>query len=197
MDQVKIGRFLKELRSARGLTQEQAAEQLHVSARTVSRWETGSNMPDIATLVELAEFFDVSIPEIIDGERKSEKMDPKEKERLLMVADYSESERSLLMQRVLLISSLGLIALLIGFVLLFVSFGMESTGPLHKCMEGTCFGFAGGALITCILFASGVLSGIRNSGGARRLAHIVGVVSAIVTVACIAVCLMLTIHNQQ
>ena len=41
MDQMKIGRFLKDLRKGYNLTQEQLAEQLNVSARTVSRWETG------------------------------------------------------------------------------------------------------------------------------------------------------------
>lgn len=67
MDQRKIGAFLKALRKEQGLTQEQLAELLHVSGRTVSRWETGSNMPDIGMLVGLAEQFDVSIPEIIQG----------------------------------------------------------------------------------------------------------------------------------
>jgi transcriptional regulator with XRE-family HTH domain len=41
MDQVKIGAFLKRLRKEKGLTQEQLAERLSVSGRTVSRWETG------------------------------------------------------------------------------------------------------------------------------------------------------------
>ena len=74
MDQKKIGRFLKELRKEKDITQEQLAEKIKVSGRTVSRWETGSNMPDISLLVELADFYDVSIPEIIDGERKSDNM---------------------------------------------------------------------------------------------------------------------------
>ena len=80
MDQIKIGAFLKALRRGKALTQEQLAEQLGVSGRTVSRWETGSNMPDLGMLVELAEFYGVSIPEIIKGERKSENMDQKIKE---------------------------------------------------------------------------------------------------------------------
>ena len=80
MDQQKIGRFLKELRKAKNLTQEQLAERLNISGRTVSRWETGNNMPDISLLVELAELYDVSIPEIIDGERKSETMEKEVKE---------------------------------------------------------------------------------------------------------------------
>lgn len=45
MDQVKIGNFLKKLRKEKGITQEQLAEILNVSGRTVSRWETGKNVP--------------------------------------------------------------------------------------------------------------------------------------------------------
>lgn len=41
MDQIKVGEFIKELRRANGLTQEQFAEQFNVSRRSVSRWETG------------------------------------------------------------------------------------------------------------------------------------------------------------
>ena len=74
MDQIKIGAFLKKLRKEKELTQEQLAEKLSVSGRTVSRWETGNNMPDIGMLIELADFYKVSIPEIIAGERKSEIM---------------------------------------------------------------------------------------------------------------------------
>ena len=59
MDQKKIGRFLKELRKEKVITQEQLAEKIKVSGRTVSRWETGSNMPDISLLAELADFYDV------------------------------------------------------------------------------------------------------------------------------------------
>lgn len=47
MNQIKIGSFLKELRKEKELTQEQLAEQLNVSNRSVSRWETGSTLPDI------------------------------------------------------------------------------------------------------------------------------------------------------
>ena len=75
MNQVKIGEFLRELRKGKGLTQEQLAEQFNISRRSVSRWETGSNMPDVGLLIEIADFFEVDIREIIDGERKSENMD--------------------------------------------------------------------------------------------------------------------------
>ena len=57
MDTVKIGNFLRELRKEKNLTQEQLAEVFSVSNRTVSRWETGSNMPDISLLLEMAEYY--------------------------------------------------------------------------------------------------------------------------------------------
>ena len=53
MNQKKIGSFLKELRKEKGITQEEFAENLNVSGRTVSRWETGVNMPDISLLVDI------------------------------------------------------------------------------------------------------------------------------------------------
>ncbi len=100
MDQQKIGSFLKELRKEKQLTQEQLAEKLGVSGRTVSRWETASNMPDISILVEIAEFYDVSIPEIIDGERKSEKMDQETRETAVKMAEYSHNESETGMRKV-------------------------------------------------------------------------------------------------
>ena len=92
MDQIRIGAFLKELRKEKELTQEQLAEKLNVSGRTVSRWETGSNMPDIGMLVELADFYEVSIPEIIAGERKSEIMNQDTRETAVAMAEYSQNE---------------------------------------------------------------------------------------------------------
>ena len=57
MDQIKIGAFLKALRKEKHLTQEDLAEELHVSNRTISRWETGTSLPDINMLVMLSDFY--------------------------------------------------------------------------------------------------------------------------------------------
>ena len=93
MNQKKTGLFLKELRKEQELTQEQLAEKFNVSNRTVSRWETGSNMPDLSVLVELADFYRVDIKEIIDGERKSEIMNEETRETLLKVAEYTTEDK--------------------------------------------------------------------------------------------------------
>lgn len=65
MNQQKIGSFLKELRNGKKLTQEQLAEKLGVSRRTVSRWETGSNMPDLDILIEMADYYEVDLLSLI------------------------------------------------------------------------------------------------------------------------------------
>lgn len=93
MDMKKIGAFLKALRKEKGLTQEQAGEIFMVTGRTVSRWENGVNMPDLGLLVQIAEFYDVELDEILSGERKNEDMDKKLKDTLLKAADYSELEK--------------------------------------------------------------------------------------------------------
>lgn len=93
MNQVKTGEFLKQLRKKEGLTQEQLAEQFFVSGRTVSRWETGKNMPDLSILVELADFYNVDIREIIDGERKSEMMNCNTKDTLKKLLSMQTKKR--------------------------------------------------------------------------------------------------------
>ena len=93
MDMKRIGTLLKELRRSKGLTQEQLAEELGVAGRTVSRWETGANMPDISLLILISDFYGIGLDEILDGERKSEKMDREQKEILTKVADYSKEQQ--------------------------------------------------------------------------------------------------------
>ncbi len=117
MDQIKVGAFLKDLRKEKGITQEQLAEELGVSGRTISRWETGKNMPDISLLVEIAEFFDVSIPEIIKGERKSENMKEETKEVVETMSDYAKAEKEQLIKSFRNMSIIGLVALLVYMVM--------------------------------------------------------------------------------
>jgi len=116
VDQVKIGTFLRELRKEKNLTQEQIAEQFGVAARTVSRWENGNNMPDLSILVELADYYDVDIRELIDGERKSENMTEEMKDTLERVADYSDEEKEIILK--------GLYANIIASVILFIVLSM-------------------------------------------------------------------------
>ena len=69
MDQIKTGKFIATLRKEKDLTQEQLGEKLGVTNKTISRWENGNYMPYIEMLSLLAKEFDVSINELISGER--------------------------------------------------------------------------------------------------------------------------------
>lgn len=117
MDQKKTGEFLKELRTAKQMTQEQVAEHFNVSSRTVSRWETGRNMPDISLLTDIADFYDVDVREIIEGEKKSEMMDKELREVADKMADYAHNEKSRLLRVIQVISIIGVIVSILSIVL--------------------------------------------------------------------------------
>lgn len=151
MDQKKVGLFFKELRKEKGVTQEQLAEKLNVSGRTVSRWETGTNMPDLDILIEIADFYGVDIRELIDGERKSEKMNKEIEETVLKVADYSNEEKNRLMRKLHLFSWIGVISFAV-FLVLDVS-GAADSGVLEH-IASFCCGVSFGMLIIAVIYTS-------------------------------------------
>lgn len=162
MDQKKTGSFLRELRKEKQLTQEQLAERFGVTSRSVSRWETGSNMPDLSILVELADFYDIDIRDIIDGERKGEDMnkEEKEKERLQLVADYAETEKNTLLMRLRIFSIVGLVSLIAGLVMLVL--GGDNNLPVYDYLVGSLIGIAIGALLVAVFYSTGILESMRK-----------------------------------
>lgn len=160
MDQKKTGSFLRELRKEKQLTQEQLAERFGVTSRSVSRWETGSNMPDLSILVELADFYDVDIKDIIDGERKGEDMNKEEKERLQLVADYAETEKNTLLMRLRIFSIVGLISLIAGLTMMVIS--RDNNLPIYDYLMGALMGGAIGALLVAVFYSTGVLENMRK-----------------------------------
>jgi transcriptional regulator with XRE-family HTH domain len=159
MDQIKVGAFLKDLRKEKGITQEQLAEKLGVSGRTISRWETGKNMPDISLLVEIAEFFDVSIPEIIKGERKSENMKNETKEVAETMSDYAKAEKEQLIKSFRNMSIIGLIALLVYMVLR--ETGVYDRNIFLQYMYGISESLIYVTVLMFPLYTTGLLSKIR------------------------------------
>lgn len=72
MDVIKTGQFIAQLRKDKGLTQRQLAEELFISDKTVSKWETGKGMPDVSVMLPLCEVLDISVNELLSGERLAE-----------------------------------------------------------------------------------------------------------------------------
>ena len=160
MDQQKIGAFLKTLRKERALTQEQLAEQFGVTGRTVSRWENGNNLPDLAILVALADYYDVEIRELLNGERKETPMKPEEKENLLAAAEYSREEKERLLARMHGLFWIGLAgfaaALAIG------ALGLENTAPYGQ-ISAFGQGIAFGMMVLGAVFTGRRAVAIRNA----------------------------------
>lgn len=166
MDQKKIGSFLRELRKEQRITQEDLAEKLNVSSRTISRWETGSNMPDISLLIEIADFFDVSIPEIINGERKSEKMDEEVKEVAEKLSDYADAEKVNIIKEIRKLSIGGVIALIAYFII--DTTGTASQNIILGKISLYCETLVYVTVIMIALYSTGLLSKIQRKNKNTR-----------------------------
>ena len=155
MDLVKTGAFLKELRKEKNITQEQLAEEMGVSRRTVSRWETGSNMPDMDVLIDISDFYEVDLREILDGERKSEQMDKEMKDTVLKVAEYENEGKKRIAVVIIVYSVLGILALLANLMMSMIE--MPDTF-LTGFLKGMTVAMALIALILGIIYATGTLN---------------------------------------
>ena len=147
MDQQKIGAFLKVLRKQKGLTQEQIAEKFNVSSRTVSRWENGNNMPDLDVLIEISDFYEVDLRELLDGERRSEKVNNENQEKeetVLKAVDYTNTETERYNKRVHRL-------LLTGAIFWFVSSLINHTELNCNTVLSAISNFAEGASIGMII----------------------------------------------
>lgn len=69
MDQVKIGKFIAQVRKEKQLTQKQLADLLNISDKTISKWETGRGLPDVSMILLLCEILDINANELLSGER--------------------------------------------------------------------------------------------------------------------------------
>ncbi len=68
MDAIKIGQLILKLRKEKGMTQKELADRMHLSDRTISKWERGQGYPDISLLPELSSLLCVNIEDILDGD---------------------------------------------------------------------------------------------------------------------------------
>ena len=166
MDQKKTGYFLKQLRNEKKLTQEQLAEKFQITSRTVSRWETGSNMPDISMLLELADFYEVDIREIIDGERKSENMNEEVKETVLKLSDYTETINQKIKGRLFVLTVIAIIGM-IAFVIIEVM-GLDTPGSIYERVASAGLGLDFGVLIVLAMYLSGFLGKIKARREMKR-----------------------------
>ena len=69
MDQIKIGKFISEMRKEQSLTQSELAEMLNISNKTISKWECGNGMPELSLLIPLCQILKINLNELFSGEK--------------------------------------------------------------------------------------------------------------------------------
>ena len=181
MDQKKIGSFLRELRNEKNLSQEQLAEEFGVSSRSVSRWENGNTMPDISIIIELADFYDVDIREIIRGERKSENMDKELKDTLVTVADYTNNENGKIMQSAVNMAIITSVLFEIITLIIFYFYSLSDNLLLNLAAIVTSFGVLYSGLSVLRLFE-------MNEKISKKSHKVLGII-----IVCVALFLMILV----
>lgn len=147
MDQIKTGRFIKALRTEKGLTQEQLAERFGVTRRSVSRWETGSNLPELDILLEMTDFFGVGLRDLLLGERETAQTPEALERTAIQIAEISDEEKKRITKRMHLLFLLGLAAALVFTALFFCERAENSFG-------GLCLGITTGMMLFGVIMTS-------------------------------------------
>lgn len=114
MEQSKIGKFIAECRKQKKLTQMQLAEQLGITDKAVSKWERGIAMPDSSLMLELCEILNISVNELLRGEKISMENRHQTNEQLLldMTKELEQKNKTILasMWAIMLVSTTALLA---------------------------------------------------------------------------------------
>lgn len=149
MNQEQIGRFISECRKNKNMTQAELAEKLHVTDRAISKWERGKGLPDSSIMLELSKYLDISVNELLSGERlKMENYNLKAEENLL---DLKRKEEYLTKSMLLLEWVIGGISTITLLILIFIAaVAIEST-PLRIILISIGF----------LIFIIGVLFAIK------------------------------------
>ena len=157
MNQQKIGIFLKELRKEKQITQEQLAEYLNVSNRSVSRWETGNNLPDLDILIQLSKYYDVQLIEILEGEKMKEE---KHLETTVQkVAEYGNEEKLKLTRLMNFFFILGVVSNLIYLILKMLDY---TSIELYNHIAMFFLGISFGVLVVGVVYTSKYMNKIKG-----------------------------------
>ncbi len=131
MERKTIGSFIAALRKAKGLTQQDVAERLCVSNKTVSKWECDDGLPEITIIPAIAELFGVTADEILKGERKTQAENPREQykyekqiERLISITASRFKNNSYIALAVTLFGVIWLFTVSYVFYLPILGFGI-------------------------------------------------------------------------
>lgn len=149
MNQIVTGQFIKECRKERGLTQEQLAEKLCVSPKTVSKWECGNGMPDVSLMLPLCNELGITVNELLSGCRiASENYREKAEENLISaLKERKENKKKIILEVII-----ACISVLSGTLLCALTGILEM--PLYLRIILICVGvtvLVAGVLVCCVM----------------------------------------------
>lgn len=108
MNQTKIGKFIAAMRKEQSLTQKQLAEQLMISDKTVSKWETGNGMPEVSLMLPLCEALKINVNELLSGEKLTESNyhEKAEENMMELVREKEESKKKIILSMIVAFTSI-------------------------------------------------------------------------------------------
>lgn len=149
MNQIKIGRFIADERKRKGYTQKQLSEKLEISDKTISKWERGNGFPEVSLLLPLCNELEITVNELLSGERVSEEDYRKKAEENMvnLVIEAQESKKKIILSVVVAILTL------IAALPLFMISGMleMETGIRIMLIVIGVIVMSGGIAVACIL----------------------------------------------
>ncbi len=131
----KNGKFFAQLRKEKNMTQQELAEYLHYSDKTISRWENGISLPDSLTLDKLSNLYNVSIPELVYGERLSK--ENKVNIEKTLIKDYKYLlNKNKTNKKVILLSTIIIILLIILLIFIYIYFNyIKNTVKIYNLIS--------------------------------------------------------------
>lgn len=146
MNQILIGKFISSERKRKGYTQKQLAEKLGISDKTVSKWETGNGFPEVSLLLPLCSELDITVNELLCGERVSEEdyIKKAEENMVNMIKEKEENRK-----KAKLTIAIGIISTVAFLTLLFVV--CAYTDVISTPIKGLLI------LIACAIFGVGIV----------------------------------------
>ena len=149
MDQLKIGKFIADERKRKGYTQKQLSEKLEISDKTISKWERGNGFPEVSLLLPLCNELEITVNELLSGERVSEEDYRKKAEENMvnLVREAQESKKKIILS--VMVAGLTIIAA-VPLFLLSGLLAMEIWTRILLIVIGGGVIF-GGVAIACVL----------------------------------------------
>lgn len=149
MDQIAIGKFISKKRKEQNLTQDQLAERLGVSNKTISKWETGKCMPDYSVIESLCQELNITLAKLLDGEENEKSIHTYDSQQILKMLKETRERKN---KKLMLI---GIVVFLLGIFFLIYSQLIGGT-DIQEALSGFTFG------ISFPLMLLGILLVIRS-----------------------------------